>query len=144
MLNPGEKFPPFTVETVNHGRLEIRQYLSGSYGIILVFRGAWCHYCVAQLRSFSRAKEALDGEGARVIAFSVDDRPASTALAEKVGDTFPVGYRADPRAFAALTGAFMNKEPEFLQSTGFVLNPDRLVLVSVYSSQAASQAVSPR
>jgi citrate synthase len=141
MLSPGDKFPAFAVDTVNHGRLDIAEYLRGAYGTILVSRGAWCPYCVAQLRNFKRAKAALDGEDIKVIAFSVDDRPTAIALADRVGAPFPVGYGADAHAFAALTGAFVNEEPEFLQSTGFVLDPDGLVLVSVYSSGAIGRLV---
>ena len=54
---------------------------------------------------------------------------------------FPVGYGADARAVAALTGAFVNQDPVFLQSTGFVLDPAGNVVVSVYSSGAIGRLV---
>jgi len=50
--------------------------------------------------------------------------------------TFPVGHSADARAIAATTGAFVNEDPLFLQSTGFVLDASGRVVVSVYSSGA--------
>jgi hypothetical protein len=37
------------------------------------------------------------------------------------GLTFPLGHSADARAVAGLTGAFVNEDPLYLQSTGFVL-----------------------
>ena len=40
-----------------------------------------------------------------------------------------------PRS-AGLTGAFVNPDPVYLQSTGFVLDPRGKVVVSVYSSGA--------
>ena len=42
---------------------------------------------------------------------------------------------------AGLTGAFVNPDPVFLQSTGFVLDPAGRVIVSVYSSGAIGRLV---
>ena len=53
----------------------------------------------------------------------------------------PVGYGADARKVADLTGAFVNPDPVYLQSTGFVLDPQGKVVVSVYSSGAIGRLV---
>jgi hypothetical protein len=45
------------------------------------------------------------------------------------------------RAVAELTGAFVNPDPVYLQSTGFVLDPAGQVAVSVYSSGAIGRLV---
>jgi hypothetical protein len=42
---------------------------------------------------------------------------------------------------AELTGAFVNPDPVYLQSTGFVLDPHGKVVVSVYSSGAIGRLV---
>jgi hypothetical protein len=55
-------------------------------------------------------------------------------LMAKHGLEFGVGYGADARALAEATGAFVNDDPLFLQSTGFVLNPAGQVVVRVYST----------
>ena len=55
--------------------------------------------------------------------------------------TFPVGHRADAAAIHEATGAFANTDPEHLQSTGFVLDPDANLIVSVYSSGAIGRLV---
>ena len=55
--------------------------------------------------------------------------------------TFPVGHSADARAVAQITGAFVNPDPVYLQSTGFVLDPAGRVVVSVYSSGAIGRLV---
>lgn len=39
------------------------------------------------------------------------------------------------------TGAFVNDNPLYVQSTGFVLDPDGRVIVSVYSSGAIGRLV---
>ena len=43
--------------------------------------------------------------------------------------------------FADLTGAFVNPDQVYLQSTGFVLDPQGKVVVSVYSSGAIGRLV---
>lgn len=54
---------------------------------------------------------------------------------------FPVGHSADAQAIAQSTGAFVNPDPTYLQSTGFVLGPDGKVIVSLYSSGAIGRLV---
>ena len=49
--------------------------------------------------------------------------------------------RAFERAGSTLTGAFVNPDPVYLQSTGFVLDPEGKVIVSVYSSGAIGRLV---
>jgi peroxiredoxin len=75
------------------------------------------------------------------VALSVDDETTTRELIAKHGLTFPVGHSADARAIAAATGAFVNDDPLFLQSTGFVLDPAGRVVVSVYSSGAIGRLV---
>ena len=79
--------------------------------------------------------------GASVAALSVDDESTTKELVDKLGLEFPVGYSADPDAISAATGAFVNPDPRYLQSTGFVLAPDGTVVVSVYSSGAIGRLV---
>jgi hypothetical protein len=68
--------------------------------------------------------------------------PSRTAeLIARHGLTFPVGFGADARAVAGLTGAFVNPDPVDLQSTGFVIDPRGKVVVSVYSSGAIGRLV---
>ena len=55
--------------------------------------------------------------------------------------TFPIGHSADAAAIHEATGAFVSADPVYLQSTGFVLDPDGNVVVSVYSSGAIGRLV---
>ena len=79
--------------------------------------------------------------GVRIAALSVDDEASTVDLIAKHGLTYPVGFGADARAIADLTGAFVNPGPVYLQSTGFVLDPQGKVIVSVYSSGAIGRLV---
>jgi peroxiredoxin len=141
LLNPGDPFPPLTISTTDGQELTIPGAFAGDFGVVLFYRGAWCPYCNAQLRAFERAGEALAAAGVKVAALSVDDKEATAALVGKHKLTFPVGYGAVAPAIASLTGAFVNPDPVYLQSTGFVLDPAGNVIVSVYSSGAIGRLV---
>jgi peroxiredoxin len=141
LLHPGDKFPALTVALPDGGSLQLPDAFEGHFGVVLFYRGSWCPYCNAQLRAFQRAKDALADAGARIVALSVDDEATTAALTAKHGLEFPVGHSADARLLAGATGAFINDDPLYVQSTGFVLNPDGQVVVSVYSSGAIGRLV---
>jgi peroxiredoxin len=134
LLHPGDPFPRLTIDTTDGQTLAIPDAFAGDFAVVLFYRGSWCPYCNAQLSAFERAGQTLADNGIRVAALSVDDKESTAALVAKHKLTFPVGYGADAAAVAALTGAFVNPDPAFLQSTGFVLDPAGKVVVSVYSS----------
>jgi peroxiredoxin len=141
LLNPGDPFPRLAITTADGQALTLPDAFAGDFAVVLFYRGAWCPYCNAQLRAFERAGQTLADAGVRVAVLSVDDKETTAALAEKHNLTFPVGYGADAEAVAALTGAFVNPDPVYLQSTGFVLDPAGNVIVSVYSSGAIGRLV---
>jgi len=141
LLGPGTPFPALTVTLPGGESLTIPDAFAGQMGVVLFFRGAWCPYCNAQLRAFQRASDSLAEARAGVAALSADDAAATAELIAKHGLTFAVGHSADARAIADLTGAFVNPDPVYLQSTGFVLDPAGNVVVSVYSSGAIGRLV---
>jgi peroxiredoxin len=141
LLKPGDPFPRLTMNVIGGRTLTVPNAFAGDFAAVLFYRGSWCPYCNAQLRAFQRSGQTLADAGVRVAALSVDDEGATAELAARHGLTFPVGYGADAPAVAALTGAFVNPDPVFLQSTGFVLDPAGSVLVSVYSSGAIGRLV---
>ena len=140
-LHNGQLFPPLQVPAVGGGTISLPDDLAGSYGVVLLYRGSWCPYCNAQLAAFSRALDPLTQLGAKVAALSVDDEETSAALIAKHKLRFPVGHSADAGKVAAATGAYVNDDPPYLQSTGFVLASDRTVRVAVYSSDAIGRLV---
>lgn len=133
-LQNGQIFPALDVSVVGGGTIQIPQSLQGVYGVILIYRGAWCPYCQAQLAGFQRASEKLAEAGIKVVALSVDDEPTTAGTIEKHKLNFPVGHSADADKVAAITGAYTNETPHHLQTTGFLLDPDGRVLNAVYSS----------
>ena len=141
LLGPGATFPALSVTPPGGPSLTVPDALAGDFGVVLFFRGSWCPYCNAQLRAFQRAAGSLAETGIKVVALSVDDEATTAELIARHGLTFPVGHSADAAAVAGLTGAFVNPDPVFLQSTGFVLDPSGQVVVSVYSSGAIGRLV---
>jgi len=141
LLSPGDPFPILPLTPPGGPALTLPDAVGGGFGVVLFYRGAWCPYCNAQLRAFQRTSESLADTGIKVAALSVDDEPTTAELIAKHGLTFPVGHSADARAVAELTGAFVNPDPVYLQSTGFVLDPAGRVVVSVYSSGAIGRLV---
>jgi len=141
LLGPGDQFPALLLSLPGGDTLAVPDALAGEFGVILFYRGSWCPYCNAQLRAFQRAADSLAEIGARVVALSVDDEATTRELIAKHGLSFPVGHSADARAIARATGAFVNDDPLFVQSTGFVLDPAGRVVVSVYSSGAIGRLV---
>lgn len=141
LLYPGDRFPALTVKLPGGGTLDLPDALAGNFGVVLLLRGSWCPYCNGQLRAFQRAQQDLADAGIKTVALSVDDEVTTKDLIAKHGLTFPVGHSADARAVSQATGAFVNDNPTYLQSTGFVLDPDGRVVVSVYSSGAIGRLV---
>jgi peroxiredoxin len=141
LLHPGDPFPVLTLTQPGGQTLTVPDARRDGFGVVLFYRGSWCPYCNAQLRAFQRASETLAEVGAKVVALSVDDEATTAELIAKHGLTFPVGHSADAAAIADATGAFVDPERRFLQSTGFVLDPAGRVVVSVYSSGAIGRPV---
>jgi peroxiredoxin len=136
LLHPGDPFPALTVTLPGSHTLRLPDDVAGHFSVVLFYRGSWCPYCNAQLRAFQRALDGIADVDATVVALSVDEEATTQDLIAKHGLRFPVGHSADATAIAGATGAFVNSDPVYLQSTGFVLDPGGRVVVSVYSSGA--------
>jgi peroxiredoxin len=136
LLSNGDAFPALTLRAVDGRTLSLPVDLAGAYGVVLIYRGAWCPYCNAQLAGFARTAATFTELGINVAALSVDDQATTAALVEKLRLPFLVAYGADADQVAALTGAYVNHQPRHLQTTGFVLDPNGKIITAVYSSGA--------
>lgn len=141
LLRPGDPFPELELTIPGGEAVRVHDVFDGAFGVMLFYRGSWCPYCNAQLRAFQRASLALADLNVRVAALSVDDEAVTAELVAKHALEYPVGFGADAHAVAESTGAFVNPDPVYLQSTGFVLDPQGKVVVSVYSSGAIGRLV---
>ena len=141
LLHPGDPFPRLMITTADAQALTVPDAFAGDYAVVLFYRGSWCPYCNAQLTAFSRALDTLTELGVNVVALSVDTEETTAALIAKHKLRFPVGHSVDAGKVAAATGAYVNDDPRYLQSAGFVLAPDGTVQVAVYSSDAIGRLV---
>jgi peroxiredoxin len=135
-LIPGDRFPSLSIPAADGASIDLPDAVAGHYAVVLVFRGAWCPHCNAQLSAYERARERLEQLDVRIVAVSADDEHATRALLDKHRLKFPVGHSADVAEVQAALGAFADQDMGYLQSTGFVLDPSGRVIVSVYSSGA--------
>ncbi len=89
LLNNGDAFPKLTLKAVGGGEIALPAALAGSWGVVIIYRGAWCPFCNGQLASYAAEKAALDDLGVKVIALSVDDEATSAATVAKNHLQFP-------------------------------------------------------
>lgn len=144
LLQNGQIFPQLEIPAIGGGTLDLPHDLAGAYGVVLIYRGHWCPFCNEQMASFAGAAEALEKEGIKVVAFSVDDVASTEEFIAKHHIPFRMGHSAQIEAITAATGAYQNQHPvrgQFLENTGFVLDPDGAVVNGVYSSRAIGRLV---
>jgi peroxiredoxin len=143
-LQNGQRFPKLEIPAVGGGLLRLPDDLAGSYGVILIYRGHWCPFCNEQMGAFANVSEALSRTGIKVVAFSVDDEPATAEFVEKHHIPFKMGHSANVETVVSATGAYETQFPtrgHFLETTGFVLAPDGTIVNAVYSSRAIGRLV---
>ena len=101
---------------------------------MLVYRGAWCPYCVRQLRSFTTRNDLLLAEDITTVALSADPRATARQTVEDLHIPFAVGCEADVPQVAKALECYTDPDMTFFQSTGFVLDPEGNIMLALYSS----------
>jgi peroxiredoxin len=137
-LAEDQLFPPLALSLADGRTMKLPGDLAGSVAVLLVYRGAWCPFCVAQLASFARASGRLAGAGIRVVAVSADSQADAAATVAELQLPFPVAYGADPDELAALIGNYVGTDlpHRYAQTTNVLLGADGKVMVAVYSNGA--------
>lgn len=69
-----------------------------------------------------------------MVAASTDPLEKAKETVSEHSLTLPVGYGLPLKETAATFGAFYEERRGFLQATGFVVKPDRSIVVAQYSS----------
>lgn len=69
-----------------------------------------------------------------MVAASTDPLEKAKETVSEHSLTLPVGYGLPLKETAATLGAFYEERRGFLQATGFVVKPDRSIVVAQYSS----------
>jgi peroxiredoxin len=121
-LDAGDRFPSLELQLVSGERLRLPPDPEPArpFNVVLVNRGSWCPFCMAQLKAFQVALEA------------------ARKMVEEHRLTFPVAYGVSVDATAEALGVFYEPAPRHaaphLQSSGFILGPGGKVVLAVYST----------
>ncbi|HVY31066.1 MAG TPA: redoxin domain-containing protein [Polyangiaceae bacterium] len=135
VLDAGDQLPDFQLSLVAGGRLSIPRDLKHPFSVVLVNRGAFCPYCIAQLRGYQASLAKLSAEGIGVVSFSADSLESAQKVVQENRLEFPVGYGAPVEAAARTLGVYYEPAPTpYLQSAGFVVQGPGKILTAVYSS----------
>ena len=145
LLDAGDTFPELELTLTDGKRLSLPGGLTQPFNVVLVNRGAWCPFCIGQLKGFQSGLSKLAQEGIGVVSFSSDTREKAAAVVAENKIEFPIGYGASVDASAEALGVYYDPKPAhiapYLQSAGFVLGPGAKVLNAVYSSGAIGRLV---
>jgi alkyl hydroperoxide reductase subunit AhpC len=86
------------------------------------------------LADFQGLYQEFKSEQIKVIAASVDPIEKAGEMVEKIGITYSVGYGLVAEDISRITGAYYEKEKKFLHATGFLLRPEKTIVVACYST----------
>jgi peroxiredoxin len=141
LLDAGDTFPALELTLTDGRRLSLPGDLSRPHNVVLVNRGAWCPYCVAQLKAFQSGLAKLVHEDIGVVSVSADPCDQASAVVAELHLEFPVACGASVDTVAEALGVYYDPHPTHtatphLQAAGFVLGPGGTVLLAVYSSGA--------
>lgn len=145
LLDAGDSFPALELSVTDGRQLRLPSDLTQPFNVVLVNRGAWCPFCIGQLKAFQSGLSKLAQEGIGVVSFSTDTREKAAVVVAENKLEFPVGYGASVDAVAEALGVYYEPKPShtapYLHSAGFVLGPGGKVVNAVYSSGAIGRLV---
>jgi len=91
-LKVGDKAPEFTVLDQNGDEVSLSSALDQGKVILTFYRGAWCRYCMKQMKDYQDSLSIINDAGAAIIAISPEHEKGIQLTVEKAGVTFSL-YR---------------------------------------------------
>ena len=88
------------------------------------------------MADFQEKISQFTDKGIQVIAASAETLDEAKATVEKASLSYPVAYGLDPKTIAASHGTYYSDDATYLHATGFLIDPDGVVDISVYSCGA--------
>ena len=88
------------------------------------------------MADFEENLSRFTSQGVEVIAASSETLDEAKNTIAELNLSYPVAYGLDPVAFAERYGAFYSDDSTYLHATGFLVDPDGKVDISVYSCGA--------
>jgi peroxiredoxin len=133
-LDTNDLFPQLELRLISGEKLKLPEGIGEGYGVVLIYRGHWWPFCNQQLADFQGLDQEFKSEQIKVIAASVDPIEKAREMVEKIGITYSVGYGMIAEEVSRMTGAYYEKEKKYLHATGFLLHPEKTIVVACYST----------
>ncbi len=86
------------------------------------------------MADFQSLIKEFEGEQVSIIAGSVDPAERASETVEKNGITFPIAYGINAEETSRITGAYYDKDRQYIHATGFLIRPDNTIETVCYSS----------
>jgi len=86
------------------------------------------------LADFQSLIKELEAEEISIIAGSVDPAEKAGETVKKNGITFPIAYGMNAEETSRITGAYYDKDRQYIHATGFLIRPDNTIETVCYSS----------
>jgi peroxiredoxin len=86
----GDRAPGFTLQDQLGRQVSLAAELQQGPVVLIFYRGEWCPYCNAMLRTYGLRTADFSGRGARLVAVSPQTPDNSLTMAEKHNLEFPV------------------------------------------------------
>ena len=86
----GDRAPDFTLPDQLGNRVSLAGELEQGPVVLIFYRGAWCPYCNAMLRTYGLRAAEFSQRGARLVAVSPQTPDNSLTMAERHNLAFPV------------------------------------------------------
>ena len=86
------------------------------------------------MADFQSLIKEFEAEQISIIAGSVDSAEKASETVQKNGITFPVAYGMNAEETSRITGAYYDKNRQYVHATGFLVRPDNTLEVACYSS----------
>jgi peroxiredoxin len=133
-LDRGDPFPEIELFLTNEDKLTVPDQFTDTWSVIIIYRGNWCPHCCRQLSDFQNHFEEFRKRHIHLVAASAETLEKAQETRESLNLTFPVAYGLVPREISILTGAYYNREKQYLHACAFIVGPGAHVELAVYSS----------
>ena len=133
-LDTNDVFPDLELKLVSGETLKLPEGTGEGYGVVLFYRGYWWPFCTQQLADFQSLVKEFEAEQISIIAGSVDSAEKASETVEKNGITFPIAYGMNAEEASRITGAYYDKDRQYIHATGFLIRPDNAIETVCYSS----------
>ena len=138
-LDRGDPFPEIELFLANEDKLTIPDQFTDAWSVIIIYRGNWCVHCRRQLADYQKHLDEFRKRKIHLVAASAETLEKARETRNMLELTFPVAYGLVPREISILTGAYYNREKQYLHACAFIISPGARVALALYSSGAVGR-----